>query len=264
MRIIENVLITPELAKEYLTKNKGNRKVNDKHVLFLAQQMLLGIFKEETGEGIKISKTDRLLDGQHRLLAIIKTDKAYTFTVFEDLEDDIFDVLDTGRNRNAADVLSTTGLKNSTGISALVGYILDIKSKRMNSHRGFRIPNSIVLEFIINHPEVEEIYKYVEPLYRRIKYLSPGLLGAVYYILKEKGHTEAKIEEFFNAYSTGLNITNTHPIYHLRTKLIQDSINKSKLPFTKKYALFVNAWNLFITNKEVAFIRIPDSAPELI
>jgi hypothetical protein len=50
-----------------------------------------------------------LVDGQHRLAAIIEADLPIEVTVFTDVGAGTFDVLDTGKRRNAADVLAIEG-----------------------------------------------------------------------------------------------------------------------------------------------------------
>ena len=62
--------ITPELAAEFLKKNKSNRPLSSKHVIALAGSIERGEWMF-TGESIKFSESDTLLDGQHRLSAIV-------------------------------------------------------------------------------------------------------------------------------------------------------------------------------------------------
>src|SRR6185369_8200893 len=100
MKISEK-LITPLLAEHYLTKNTTNRRVTQTNVDYLTDQMRKGLYKENTGETIKFSRSGKLIDGQHRLLAIVKSGKSFKFTIAEDLEDNVFHVLDTGKTRNA-------------------------------------------------------------------------------------------------------------------------------------------------------------------
>ncbi len=66
------VNITPEAATAILKGNKGNRKPRQSHIEALADAMLRGEWKQ-THQGIAISPTGKLLDGQHRLLAVVKS-----------------------------------------------------------------------------------------------------------------------------------------------------------------------------------------------
>ncbi len=115
------VLVTPELAAEYLSKNIGNRKINESHLEFLVKQMQKGTFKEETGDAIRFTGDfEKLIDGQHRLTAIIKSNKSFNLLIITDCNIDAFSVIDTGRTRKASDILSIKNFKHSTLLATAV------------------------------------------------------------------------------------------------------------------------------------------------
>lgn len=69
---IQLVTITPGMAEEMLKRNIANRKVNQANVNRIAADMATGNYRIN-GETIKISSNGEILDGQHRLLACIKS-----------------------------------------------------------------------------------------------------------------------------------------------------------------------------------------------
>jgi hypothetical protein len=73
-----------------------------------------------THQGIAFDVNGVLVDGQHRLAAIIEAEVPVELTVFTDVNEGSFDVLDTGKRRNAADVLAIEGEKSSTMLAAMV------------------------------------------------------------------------------------------------------------------------------------------------
>ena len=73
-----------------------------------------------THQGIAISETGRLLDGQHRLTAIANTGISAKFLVATGIPDDSFSVLDTGSARTAADVLSIGKISNAAALAAAI------------------------------------------------------------------------------------------------------------------------------------------------
>jgi hypothetical protein len=73
-------VITPEIARWYLQSNKSNRPVSAKAVDRIAWDMRTGKFVL-TEQGIAFDKDGNLVDGQHRLHAIIKADMAQTMRV---------------------------------------------------------------------------------------------------------------------------------------------------------------------------------------
>lgn len=101
---IETVLVTPKLAEEILNKNEDNRPLRASHVTALAKAMKRGEWKL-THQAIAISPEGRLLDGQHRLWAVIESEVSATMLVARNVPADTYDCLDIGKKRTISDVL---------------------------------------------------------------------------------------------------------------------------------------------------------------
>ena len=71
----ETVNITPAMAEKWLAKNLGNRHVRESHVATLVRDIRDGNWRQ-TGEAIKFDWDGRLIDGQHRLHAIVAAQTA--------------------------------------------------------------------------------------------------------------------------------------------------------------------------------------------
>ena len=96
--------VTPDLARQWLRTNEGNRPVRRNHVGTLSAAINAGHWKL-THQGIAFSEHGRLIDGQHRLEAIIASGKPADLAVYIELDDNMFGVLDRGIRRNHADDL---------------------------------------------------------------------------------------------------------------------------------------------------------------
>ena len=105
--------ITPEMAAQLLSLNIKNRPLNESHVAFFEQQLKRGEMLL-THQGIAISDNARLLDGQHRLTAIVRTGIPAEILVTRGLAEKVFTVLDSGSKRSASDVLAIHGAPNSS------------------------------------------------------------------------------------------------------------------------------------------------------
>lgn len=105
--------ITPEIAKTMLGENVNNRRISRDNVNLFAREIRNGEWRFN-GEAIKFGKDGRLLDGQHRLLAVIAADKPLTTLVIRGLEDETQQTMDSGKTRTLGDVLTLRGEKNST------------------------------------------------------------------------------------------------------------------------------------------------------
>src|SRR5260370_870920 len=71
-----------------------------------------------TGEAIKLDDEGRVRDGQNRLHAIVEAGVPVRSVVARGVGEDAFDVMDTGRSRNAADVLHIHGYPSQNALAA--------------------------------------------------------------------------------------------------------------------------------------------------
>ena len=90
--------ITPERASEWLAANTTNRPVSKAVVRSFAQAMRRGEWMV-THQGIAFDTQGVLVDGQHRLAAIIEADRPVELTVFTEVGDRGGEVVhDAGRD----------------------------------------------------------------------------------------------------------------------------------------------------------------------
>ena len=97
--------ITPTMAENWLDNaNVSNRKISDAHVARLARDMKEGRWGV-THEAIAFDPNGILLDGQHRLWAIIEADRTVTMNVWFNISPQARMVIDSGKSRSMVDVL---------------------------------------------------------------------------------------------------------------------------------------------------------------
>lgn len=73
-------IITPEMASDFLSQNQGNRAIRRSWVMELARRMSEGEW-EITHQGIAFDTLGNLVDGQHRLHAIVLSGASVTMAV---------------------------------------------------------------------------------------------------------------------------------------------------------------------------------------
>ena len=116
-------LVTPEMAKEYLAKNTDNRNKRGWWVSGLASQIKRGEWIP-THQGVGITKSGKLIDGQHRLEAIIEANIPVEMMVTTGVRDDAYKVLDNGIKRTLSDL---------TGVSPKTAEICRVLSRLIYS-----------------------------------------------------------------------------------------------------------------------------------
>lgn len=96
--------MTPKRAQDILVScNTNNRDVRSDHVNFLASLIESGRWFI-THQGIAFDKNGRLVDGQHRLMAIVKSNMRVPILVTNNLEEESYNYIDIGNKRNQCDI----------------------------------------------------------------------------------------------------------------------------------------------------------------
>ncbi len=253
----EQELITPEKAQKFLANNKGNRQISRRHIDFLREQMISGKWKF-TGDMIKISDTGRLLDGQHRLQAIVQSNTPQIMLIGYGFNEDIFGTIDTGKNRTAADLIAINGFTNAKNMQSMARFVLSFNKgaytlpNSRSSTAMTKISNQEILDFVQNNEEMVDIIKFAGEIYYKIRSISHANLAGLYMLMAKKNQVEC--DYFFEKYGSGLDLHSKHPIYLLREKLLKFSMSKRKMESREKIALFIKAWNAFLLKKDVGML----------
>jgi hypothetical protein len=247
----QKVLVTPEMANGYLSKNKGNRRPKMPTVLRYSNEMKAGKWKENTGELIKISKQGNVLDGQHRLMAVVHSKESIYFHFAFDVEENVFDVLDTGSTRNASDSFHIKGVKNANAVPAMItlGYALKQGlSYVKNSQKHQRLSNAdLLIQYLDNSEYWDEVATNAITWYHNFaKILAPSTIGGIYSVLKD---VDEEISfNFMKELCTGVDVTN-NTIYLLRNALMKDKVSNRRMKMDMKLALILKTWNFYKSNK---------------
>jgi len=105
--VVEDV--TPSIAKDWLDRNSDSqRKVRQGIVDRYARDMLNGKWAL-THQGIAFDCKGKVIDGQHRLWAIVNSGVTVKMVVVRNSPSDAFDHVDLGYGRTASDVLKAQG-----------------------------------------------------------------------------------------------------------------------------------------------------------
>jgi len=252
--------ITPDSARIMLESNKKNRSVNRANLNYIISEINRGNF-HLTGESIKIAQNGMLLDGQHRLHAVIESKKPTMMLVVRGLSNDAFKYIDTGRKRQASDILAIEGVANSAAISAMAKFIINFKrgnyasvsnSKVDISSNRTPITNADVSNFVSTNKEsIEDSYLYGHNKYNKL--IKKVTLSGFHFIIKQSN--EELADDFCHKVSTGEGIEHSSPIYLLRQKMLQDIRANKKMRSLEKLAILCKAWNLYKTNKTVSILK---------
>ncbi|WP_461129719.1 hypothetical protein [Spirosoma aerophilum] len=246
--------ITPQIAKTLLEHNTHNRPLNLPHVKFLAKQMKQEQWKM-AGDPIKVSASGRILDGQHRLHAIVQSDTTQQMIILYNVPDENFSVMDTGRVRQAADVLSIAGFSDTKTTAATARMLINYERssiaatmKSQGRKESSVVTHQDILEYTSSHDLTPYLSKAVA-WHKTLAIYSKAEYAFFYCILSRVEPDQAVL--FLNAVSSGAQLEIDSPMYALRKKLTEYKMNKLNLSPSERFALTIKAWNLYRAKKTV-------------
>jgi hypothetical protein len=253
--------INPELAKSYLAKMGKNRHVTQHHLMSLVRDMKAGrwVFN---GDPIRFNG-EKLIDGQHRLNALIQSGKTLEFVVIRQLPKDAFDTIDIGRRRSTADYLGMAGHHYPQRLSSAARWYLAYKRyQNFGSHEP--ITNNEKLEIV---KEVPQLATYVQGYTaggRPPLPMSAAMLATCHLLFWERA--KAPADEFMDGVVTGLELKSGDPRATARNWVIRRPRVRhgSYNPFTVEAGnLLIRAWNAWRGGEQLVKIN-PMKEPPII
>ena len=272
--------ITPTIAESYLATNAGNqRNVTNSHMWHLRQQMENGQWMM-TGEPIVFDNEGRLIDGQHRLRAMIMAKVTLEFLVVRGVSPNSFVAMNRGKTRSNGNIFAIHQVPNYNAAASAVGGVLNYRRARaveikdkgkvigyggsLNSY--VRASTTDLIQEYDAHP-VE--YGQAIAIAISCRKLAPqstvATVAAISLIDAKHGIDEVLC--FWDGFRTGANLESDDPILYLKTKMIENANSKrGKMTGVMTIHLMIETWNRYVKGKSCKFIRLSmdSGCPELI
>lgn len=240
--------VSPETAASWLAFNTKNRPLNKRHVAALADAMTSGHWRENGGT-IRFAKDGTLLDGQHRLAAVVASGVTIRTLVVRGLDPEVFDTIDTiMEDRTGADLLALRGYKNTHALRS-AAYWLRRHERGTASRVGdsARMTAPEALRVIEQHPGlVDSLSMYVG---LKIKFVR-SMAAAAHYLFAKVDREEA--DRWIMDLATGADLSTGDPVYQLREKLIRGGMPRAE----NTWALLVKSWNLRRDGRRVRSMQV--------
>lgn len=250
--------VSPYLAEEWLMVNTINRKPSLSHIKKLASSMKNGKWRLN-GETIIFSKCGRLIDGQHRLYAVIESGVTIKTDVRFGIDSDVMPTINEGKKRSAGDVYKMNGIPNYNTAAAAVKMVYQYDTGRFGSSGAAtqNLSNPEALEWYGKNPNMEEATILGVKLYNlgAKMVLSKSKFAGYYFIMSRID--ESLSWKFCESLATGANLGIGSPIYKLRSELLRASMDKRRrLTHKAIHELVVWTWNNIRDGKSPKIIRI--------
>lgn len=253
--------VTVAVATDIMHKNTKNRPVSKTVVTKYSKIMKAGGW-QFNAEPVIISKDGRLLDGQHRLMAIIASKVPQKMLVVTGVEGSAFKTIDVGHKRTGGDALATHSKElapKAIVIAATVKIINQFDSDGIfhESKRSSPLSHSELIDYVEDHKtSLFRAVDFCSGLSGAKKFIPWSALSALYFLFSKVDFDKSEI--FFHKLSTGENLKAGEPVLLLRQRLINIRNSGGILWAREAIPFVLKAWELTREEKTLERLRIDE------
>lgn len=257
---LTKVMITPEMATKLLEANSLNRPLSDGHVKRISAQITAGKW-QFNGDTIKIADNEQVLDGQHRLWAVIDANTPIETIIVRGIAPEAFSTIDTiSRSRSFGDVIALAGHKrHRNAIGGALGWLLRWQRKDgMENYKSpdFRLENSDIEAAFVSNPG---IVRAVEAATKLRTICNTSIMAFFYYVMANRNPDLA--DRLMETLENPAGVAMSDPYFRLRVYLLDHSKHKDPLV---TIALMIKASNAAHSGDKIKALswRNQGNAPE--
>ena len=234
-------VIGPKEARSYLRQNSKNRHLNPLRVKQLARDMANNAWSLN-GETIKFAADGQLLDGQHRLQAIVDAGKQVPILVVRGLDNEAQATTDMGAKRTFGNILQIRGEKHANTLASGTRWAWSIENwgRPPQGMADRQATVGELLSYLDANPGLRDSTQIgVRIAHSAVRYPQSAATSLHYIMAKRASKEEADL--FWTRLRDG-DIEGT-PIYVLRETLLLDLGRPHHMSVEHRSALTVKAWN---------------------
>lgn len=255
------VEITPKMAESLLQRNHNNRKLRQYKVDQYADAMDRGDWKIR--EPLEFDPQGNMLNGQHRLSAVVKVGKPIRMAIATDVHRDEIVVMDTGLSRQASDVLAMDGVKDATQVASTAKIIhlwRTLPGMTMLRANSKKLNNQTIEELVRNEPGIIDAVATAKQASKYFNLIPPSAMAAMFYELSNK-HGDEKVKEFFQGLTFGIGLEEGDAILALRSVLLKSQTAYTKPPTELRIAWTVVAFHKWMKGEKAKLIKHMKNSP---
>jgi len=235
------ITVDPDAAKNILrTRNQGNRPPKPNKVQQFAEDMSKANWGV-TGDTIKFGTDGRLLDGQNRLSACIRSGEKFRTHIVFGIDPALFGRMDIGKPRNSADVLHIAGFKYASTLAAAIRWAYLIDTDPYN--RSTLQPEHVLDLARAKYKDLEPFLKEGRDINRQFSHPAGQMTALVYNFHKSD---PKKADEFVSAWKRGERNGKFQIIDTMQALLHSTKVNNNgRIHELTRASIIVKAWNIF-------------------
>lgn len=262
---VESVEITPEVASEYLTHNTHNRHVRQTKVDAYARDMANGNWRWN-GVPIAFDTEGTLIEGQHRLMAVVKSEATIPMLVIRGLPRQTQETYDRGIGRTVGDALMLRGKGYENYVGSTARRVWQwLESKPGWTFTGQRLSVTLaeLMELIEGDETIFQAGRWAGSHSKQIHAI-PSITGLAYWAFHQIDSEAA--DQFFDDLLHPEGLDADDPVMTLRMRFLNDAAkfgrtNHSWANEEDQMALYCYAWNARREGRTLARMAIRRDLP---
>jgi hypothetical protein len=240
--------VGPAIAEKWLAKNSDNRRVRKATIERYARDMASGEWVEN-GAAISFAEDGTLLDGQHRLWAVVESGATIQTLVARNLPARVQDTMDDGTKRTLGDTFNFHRVENSNTAAAIVRRVILWQQGYRTNQGTYQPTKAESLAALNDDPTISTAIEQACALSRR-RLTSPSLIGLTWWLFWDID--EQACSDFWNGLHTGVGLDETSPIYIVREQIMRQNARSERIPETAYLAWIIKAWNHWRADKQLS------------
>jgi hypothetical protein len=248
--------VTPDMAAQWLANATVNRSVRQRKVMEFASDMESNNWAM-TGETIKFDRDGRLIDGQHRLHAVIRSGTTVRMGVANNVDFAAQRVMDSGAARTAADTLRIDGYDDAVTVASVARLVIGWKRGYAQTSHNDGITKSEIYDFVNSNPDIKDAARIAVTATqdRGALPLQPSIVGlAAYVIAQTNGYDMA--EQFFRAAAEKVGLEPGDPVLAMCKCFHNAAIKRRTIPLRSKLAIVIRCFNARVSGMSVDVIKM--------
>ena len=255
-------LITPRMAEEILSRNTRNRPLRAGVVERYARDMATKKWKHNAMP-VRIANDGTLMDGQHRLWAIIESGMPTDMIILDGLPEDAIDTIDNGAQRAYSDYRTIRAkaegkaLNYPNELQAVLRWIYWYETAWPSLSRGkvgARVGTFAELDEIADrYPTLPEYIGDAKAAVQKTHIIRQSTLAFVYAMAAEHDLKAASL--WLDTIMRGVTDRPDAPALALRERMISAKVNREKLDPMHELVFVIKSWNAHIQGQGLRAVR---------
>jgi hypothetical protein len=253
--------VSPSEAKSLLEASEKvekfkNRKISETTVSMLLGHIRSGHWKPEVNPGVFIlTPSGFVMNGQHTLTAISKHDQPVQVRVEKTKDETLIDYFDTGRGRNAGDLLHINGVTSHALKSAATKVLFAYHAKNPSFLSKSTLSNHEVYEYYLSHRGMDKYLYKAQSLNKEPGVKSSIALAMLYASDPNEDNPEV-LEEWFSGLHKNVGLVENDPRTALMRKIRVKKERKSARISREEIIEYIKAWNAWVSDAEMKNLTI--------